>query len=181
MPCEETWNSFFKPKQVLKKFGVKSGNIADIGAGYGTFSIPAAEITKGKVFAIEINKKNIQYLKAKTKEKKLKNLKALQTDVSKGTGLKKNSLQHVLLFNILHCENPVRLLKEAERILEPKGQVSVMHWNYDKKTPRGPSMSIRPKLKQVINWAKKAGLEAKKIIDLKPFHYGITFKKSKNF
>ena len=33
-----------------------------------------------------------------------------------------------LLFNILHCEEPVRLLTEATRVVHPGGAVLAIHW-----------------------------------------------------
>jgi ubiquinone/menaquinone biosynthesis C-methylase UbiE len=49
------------------------------------------------------------------------------------------------VFNILHAEKPEELLKESYRILKPDGKLSVIHWNYDPETPRGPPITIRPR------------------------------------
>jgi hypothetical protein len=49
-----------------------------------------------------------------------------------------------MLFNILHCEDPVGLLRETYRNLREGGALGVIHWNPDPDTPRGPPMSIRP-------------------------------------
>ncbi len=177
MPQELHWKKFFKPKQILETLGIEGGRIADIGSGYGTFSIPAAARTRNTVFAIEMEPEMVQQLKGKAKRKKLTNIKTIQRDVSRqGTGLKDKSVKHVLLFNILHCEKPVNLLKEAKRILSPNGSVAVIHWNYDPDTPRGPPMHIRPKPEQIIEWAEKAGLTLHETHDLPPHHYGLVFK-----
>ena len=179
MPREPQWKRFFKPAQILETLGVKGGHIADMGSGYGTFSIPAAKRTSGTVFAIEIEPELVQELKAKAKEKNIKNIKTMQRDVARhGTGLKAKSVNHVLLFNILHCENPTELLKEASRVLERDGTIAVIHWNFDPNTPRGPPMSIRPKPEQITHWAKKAGLVLYKKYDLPPYHYGLVFKQN---
>jgi SAM-dependent methyltransferase len=80
-----------------------------------------------------------------------------------------------LLFNILHCEEPVRLLAEAARAVRPGGAVLVIHWRYDPATPRGPSMEIRPRPEQIVGWARETGLLKVKgpVIDLPPWHYGL--------
>ncbi|MDP2303321.1 MAG: hypothetical protein Q8N03_12960 [Ignavibacteria bacterium] len=49
------------------------------------------------------------------------------------------------LFNILHAEKSTEILEESFRMLKINGRIGVIHWNYDSSTPRGPSMSIRPK------------------------------------
>ena len=80
-----------------------------------------------------------------------------------------------MLFNILHHAEPLELLKEAYRILKPHGKAGLIHWNYDRTTPRGPEMSIRPKPESMGEWAMQAGftLEEDWLIDLPPFHYGL--------
>jgi hypothetical protein len=75
-----------------------------------------------------------------------------------------------LLFNILHCEEPVRLLTEAARVVRPKGLVLVIHWRCDTSTPRGPNPDIRPQPAQIAEWAVWTGcLEAAgPVVDLPP-------------
>jgi hypothetical protein len=81
----------------------------------------------------------------------------------------------VLLFNILHCERPVDLLRHAANALHVDGQVLVVHWRYGE-TPRGPDLNIRPRPEQIIDWAQDADLEpVGDIIDLPPWHFGIRF------
>jgi SAM-dependent methyltransferase len=84
-----------------------------------------------------------------------------------------------LLFNILHHEEPVALMKEALRVLKPNGILAVIHWNYDPTTPRGPAMEIRPKPEQCIAWGREAGFcfSEQDCYDLKPYHYGLLFRK----
>ena len=62
-----------------------------------------------------------------------------------GTGLPDAGVGYVMLFNILHAEEPQRLLREAYRILMPGGTAAVMHWTRDHPTPRGPSAGHPPK------------------------------------
>ena len=42
----------------------------------------------------------------------------------------------VLLFNILHCEQPVQLLQHARNALRECGKVLIIHWRHDVATPR---------------------------------------------
>ena len=79
-----------------------------------------------------------------------------------------------MLFNILHAEDPVGLLRETWRILQSGGKVGVIHWNYDPTTPRGPSMEIRPRPEQTQKWLEQAGFSlVEHQIDLPPYHYGV--------
>ena len=54
------------------------------------------------------------------------------------------SVDHAMLFNILHVEEPVGLLCEAMRVLVPGGKAGIIHWRTDLETPRGPSMADPP-------------------------------------
>jgi SAM-dependent methyltransferase len=62
-----------------------------------------------------------------------------------------------MLFNILHIEEPVKLLAEAYRVLTPGGRAAIIHWKHDPQTPRGPSLAIRPKPEQCLEWAEQVG------------------------
>lgn len=98
--------------------------------------------------------------------------------VTHGTGLDEGSVDYVMLFNILHAEERMDLLREAYRILVPGGRVAVIHWNYDSSTPRGPSMEIRPRPEDCARWVTAAGFTAEgEIVDLPPYHYGLIGRK----
>jgi len=180
MPEQRMWERLFNPSNVLSVMGV-SGNIRDVaefGCGYGTFTVPAAKIISGTVYAIDIEEEMTSLTEREAKRNNLHNIKPMLRDfVADGTGLKDKSVDYVMLFNILHIEHPEVLLKESYRILRPNGKMGIIHWNYDPKTPRGPSMDIRPKPENCIEWAKKAGFTSPKQFDLKPYHYGIVMTK----
>jgi len=118
----------------------------------------------------------IRITRKKVRQNGIKNVTLLQRDfVTGGTGLADSCCDRVLLFNILHVKKPLKTLAEAKRILTSKGKVSIIHWNYDPTTPRGPAMSIRPKPEQCQNWLIEAGFKLEgTIIPLPPYHYGLT-------
>jgi ubiquinone/menaquinone biosynthesis C-methylase UbiE len=177
MPDEQIWDSFFNPDVILDKLGIQnvSGNIIDMGCGYGTFTIPAASRTTGWVYAFDIELEMINATKEKAKKNGLDNVVAMRRDfVNKGTGLANYSCNYVMLFNILHAEQPLALLSEAKRILIVGGKVGIIHWIFDPSTPRGPSMSIRPRPEQCQKWLMETGFTLEgTVINLPPFHYGL--------
>lgn len=181
MPEEELWELFFDPDFILGQLGLdRNCRLAvDFGCGYGTFSIPAAQRITGMVYAIDIDPKMIDACKTKVEEAGVTNVILQQRDfVVHGTGLLDRSAEFVMLFNILHSENPIDLLKEADRILIPGGKVGVIHWNYDPSTPRGPSMEIRPRTEQCQSWIQAAGFQLiRPLIQMPPYHYGMVGQK----
>lgn len=174
------WEQFFNPVKILTTLGLDNTttDIAEFGCGYGTFTIPAAKIIKGVVYALDIEPEMVRITTDEAKKQNLDNVKAILRDfIANGSGLQADSVDYVMLFNILHLENPIILLVEADRILKKGGRLGIIHWNYDPSTPRGPSMKIRPKLEDCIKWAKEAGFIDPAQYDLKPYHYGIVLKK----
>jgi ubiquinone/menaquinone biosynthesis C-methylase UbiE len=180
MPKEALWNEFFDPNNALKLLGVNSSivDVADFGCGYGTFTIPAARIISGVIYAFDIEPEMIEIVQHKAKAASLSNVKVILRDfVSDGSGLSDASVNYVFLFNILHIEKTEVLLKESYRILKLGGKVGIVHWNYDPTTPRGPPMDIRPRPEQCIIWAETVGFIFEKEFALKPYHYGLVLRK----
>lgn len=182
MPPEEMWHTFFSPRETLLAFGVRTemSDVVDFGCGYGTFTIPAAEIVeRGTVHAFDIEPDMLAATRGKAGQRNLSNIRFYQRDfASDGTGLPDASADYVMLFNILHAEERGQLLAESFRILRKGGTLGIMHWNYDHMTPRGPAMDIRPKPEQCAAWAENTGFViVERHVDLPPYHYGIITKK----
>jgi len=182
MPEEEVWAGFFDPELVLRRLWLtpKCGDLVEFGCGYGTFTIPAARIVSGAVYALDIEPEMIDAIRAKAEAGGLGNVKACLRDfVADGTGLPEESVDYAMLLNILHAERPEVVLQEAFRVVRAGGILAIMHWNHDPSTPRGPSMDIRPRPQQCCGWAEDVGFNvlAPGIIDLPPYHYGMAFER----
>ena len=182
MPEEEMWRSFFDPNAALTALGLTggTGDAVDFGCGYGTFSLPAARRIRGTLHGFDIEADMVAECARRAADEGVHNARFYQRDfVADGTGLPADSVDYAMLFNILHAEEPLVLLREAWRILRPGGRLAVMHWNYDPATPRGPSMDIRPRPEQCRAWAEEAGFRVEEnVISLPPYHYGLTTRKS---
>src|SRR3989338_8060268 len=182
MPEREMWENFFDPRQILATLGIdnQTTDVAEFGCGYGTFTIPAAKIIKGKIYAFDIEPDMIRMTREEAERQGLNNVQTVLRDfMAEGSGLPDESVDYAVLFNILHLEKPAVLLSETKRILRLGGKLGIIHWNYDPATPRGPSMDIRPKPEDCIAWAEKAGFINPKQFDLKLYHYGIVMQKKR--
>ena len=170
MPEEVYWESLFDVPQILSRLGVERfRDVAELGCGYGTFSIPVAKAIRGTLYTFDMDPAMVQ----RTVERGagLRMIAELRDVMEHGFGIQADA---VLLFNILHSEEPVRLLRHAAAALKPDGEVLVIHWRPDIATPRGPSPEIRPRPDQIADWAAHAGLEAiGRTVDLPPWHYGL--------
>jgi SAM-dependent methyltransferase len=181
MPDEGTWRSFFDPEAILRalKLDERVRDAADFGCGYGTFALPAAQRIRGALYGFDIEAAMIEECRRRARKAGIGNLQLYLRDFMKdGTGLAADSVDCAMLFNILHAEQPLTLLREAWRILRPDGRVAVIHWNHDPATPRGPSMEIRPRPADCRRWIEQAGFAVEGgIIDLPPYHYGLMGQK----
>lgn len=182
MPEEFEWSEFFDPRSILKTIGLNNEvkNVADFGCGYGTFTIPAAKLVSGKVYAIDLDPEMIDAVRDKIRNNAINNVDTIVRDLlGEGSGLEDESVDYVLLFNMLHTKHPRKLLDEAFRILRTNGCAAIINWNRDPATPRGPRMEIRPTLEQCIEWCIKSGFESDsaKVHDLKPYHHCLVIRK----
>lgn len=181
MPEEAYWESLFNVPLILDRLGIGPGirDAVEVGCGYGTFTLPVAKRILGILTAIDIDPAMVDRAMGRAKVEGLRNVEFSIGDVMTAGLADASSQDAILLFNILHGEQPQTLLEEATRVLRPGGWVFVIHWNFDPSTPRGPSMDIRPKSGHIVEWALGMGLLelAGDVIDLPPWHYGIRFRR----
>jgi SAM-dependent methyltransferase len=170
MPEEEYWESLFDVPLTLQRFAIyQYRDVAELGCGYGTFSIPVAQSIRGTLNTFDIDPAMV----ARTRERAGSlPIVCHQRDVlESGFGVKSDA---VLLFNILHCEEPLTLISRAA---EAANDILVTHWQHSD-TPRGPHLDIRPRPDQVIAWGAELGLVADEVLDLPPWHYGVRLRRS---
>jgi SAM-dependent methyltransferase len=174
MPEEAYWETLLDVPLILDRLDVRQfTDVAELGCGYGTFTIPIAKVIAGTVHTFDVDPAMLDRTR-----KRAAGLRVVceQRDVmAEGFGVRADA---VLLFNILHCEGPVELLRHAVDALRPDGRILIIHWRYDQ-TPRGPSFDIRPRPEQIVAWAHEAGLVADgRVVNLPPWHYGLKFRRA---
>lgn len=184
MPEETYWNSLFDVETIVKWLDLEriSDSVVEIGCGYGTFTVPVARTFSGIVHAFDIEPAMIRRTKQNIRRSRLRNVHFHDRDVvEKGTGLGTESIGMVLLFNILHSNEKVLLLREASRILKLNGRIAMIHWRKDVETPRGPSVESRPDPKVILDSASSLNLlftGNSRILE--PYHWGMQLTKGDN-
>ncbi len=182
MPEEAYWETLFDVELILDRLGVDARlkDVVEFGCGYGTFTLPVARRISGTLTTFDIDKEMVQRTQQRAAAARASNVVAAVRDIfAEGFGGEAGDTDACLLFNILHCEEPVHLLTEAARVVRPGGEVLVIHWRYDPSTPRGPSMEIRPRPERILHWARQTGVfEAKApLLDCPPWHYGFRLRR----
>ena len=184
MPAQAYWETLLDVPLILDAFGViadsATGDIAELGCGYGTFTIPLAARIRGTVHALDLDPAMVATTTARASDASLPNVRTSVRDVAtSGYDLPPASCAAALLFNILHAEDHVALLRAARDLVRPGGFVAVIHWRSDLPTPRGPSLAIRPTPAQILTWAHTAtGLTPPASpLNLPPWHYGLALRR----
>jgi ubiquinone/menaquinone biosynthesis C-methylase UbiE len=181
MPAEDIWADFFNPELILSELHINSkiSDLVEIGCGYGTFTIPSSKLISGKLYSFDIEKEMLDIVKQKITYQNISNVILEQRDIlTQTTGLADNSIDYVMLFNILHNDSPIDFFTEAYRILKPEGKVGILHWRSDILTPRGPDLSIRPKPDQILQWIDRLKFNIEKnLVIIEPYHYGLVISK----
>lgn len=176
MPDEVYWESLFDVPLILERLGINLSvqDVAELGCGYGTFTIPIAQVIRGRIFTFDIEPDMVTRTQLRARQCGLQNVHSSNLDVMERGFVLSSKVDVVLLFNILHCHDPERLLAHAARAANPGGRVLVIHWRHDSATPRGPALEIRPQPEQIVQWAERGGALVWRgaVLDLPPWHYG---------
>jgi SAM-dependent methyltransferase len=178
MPDEDLWEQLLDVDLILDRLGIGAGlaDVAELGCGYGTFTVPVAGRISGTLHAYDIDEAMVTRASERASRAGLANVVVEHRDVlANGFGLPDRSQDGCLLLNILHHEDPVAILSAAAEIVRPAGRLFVIHWRHDPETPRGPDLSIRPRPEEIVAWGDLAGLRCLRgeVHDLPPWHYGL--------
>lgn len=170
------------PAQMLAACNLQvSDTVADFGAGSGFMARAIAGIvTRGNVFAIEINRDLVARITHEAEEGQITNLHPLWGDIeiAGGSKLAEASVDVVVLSNILfQIDDKPNALKEAFRVLKTGGRLLVVDWQES-------FGGLGPTPARVFNQATAEELILKigftKLSDNLPageHHYAILFKK----
>lgn len=159
---------------ILAQIGLKSGDtMADIGAGDGYFSIPAAKIVgnSGSILALDAYPEAISDLNTAASVAGLNNIKTTLGEAEK-TILCTDCADLVLMANVLHDFNePVAALKNARLMLKSGGRLVDLDWKKESDQPFGPPFAIRFNQEKAAALLEKAGFKVISSELVGPYHY----------
>jgi protein-L-isoaspartate O-methyltransferase len=115
------------PGARIQKIGITTGQtVLDFGCGIGNYSLPAARSVgkEGKVYSLDIHPRSAEVVRKRVEEAGLFNVETITS--SKETGLQDDSVDVILLFDVLHMvEDKQGVLSELSRVLKPSGFLSI--------------------------------------------------------
>jgi len=172
--------TFLEPEKIIEQIKLKQDfNVAEFGCGPGTFSIALAKVlSMGTVYALDIQEEPLSALKGRATAEGLSNIRTIQCDLEepKSSTLKNEALDVVLLTNVLfQSEDKEAMLKEAKRIVKPKGEIVIVDWK--KNSPFGPEEE-RVTLEEIEKIMRlKLDMKLVRELDAGTYHWSAIFEK----
>lgn len=170
-------NGFLNPNEILKRLKLKEEmQAADFGSGSGGWVIPLAKILEGgRVYAVDILEEPLSALRAKINLEKITNVKIIRADVEKGVDIFEESLNLVLMTNLLfEAENKKKILDEGKKLLKRGGKILVVDWKEN--APAGPK-GKRVSPEEIKKAARELNLKLEKEFDAGIYHFGLIFER----
>ncbi len=163
------------PNRVLDEIGVKPGQmIADVGCGIGYFSLRLAKKVgeTGIVYASDIDKGALQYLKERCKKLGIPNIRPIHGEENNPL-LPMASIDLVLIVNTINfVKNPSLFLKNLKPCLKPEGGVVIIQWDAEKMDSEMPNWSPENRnqftIKTMLRTIYDADYEVVRILDFLP-------------
>jgi ubiquinone/menaquinone biosynthesis C-methylase UbiE len=177
-----TTNHFIDPAYVIAQLEMKPGStIADFGCGSGFFSIPLSAATgkEGIVHALDILPAALEAVESKARLLGIANIvtKRANLEVENGSGFKSESMDWIVIKDMLYQnKKKAVVLKEARRVLKPRGKALVIEWD-EKNLAIGPDKKLRIASKEMDKLVKKQKFTLEKSVKLGNFHYGMIIAK----
>ncbi len=182
LPKLEHFNKAAKggsPDKILKELKIKPDyNIADIGSGGGYYTIRFAELLgdNGKVYAIDIEQGNLDYIDKILQEKHLENKVTLVHAEGNSSDLPDNTLDLLFLRNSFHhLKNRVVYFKALKKSLKDKGKVVII--DHKKESSSGPGIGHGTGEGEIEEVMKEAGFSLDAGYDYLPGQWFFIYKK----
>lgn len=169
--------AFLNPEKIISSLSLRENmSVADFGCGSGGWSIPLAQrIKDGQIYAIDVTEESLSALRSKINSEKLGNIRVVRADLEKGSGLRNEFLDMVVVSNILfQAENKSSIIREAKRVLKKGGQMLVVDWLPN--APGGPQ--DRVSAEEVRSLAQESGFTFKEEVDAGVYHYAHLYEKN---
>ncbi len=171
--------SFLNPEKFIDKLNLQNDFIAaEFGCGPGGFALVLAKkLDKGVVYGLDIQEEPISALWGRAKNQGLSNIKTIKCNLEEpqGSTLQDNFLDLVVVSNVLfQTEEKEAMLKEAKRILKPKGKLLAVEWRPE--APFGPQEG-RTSFEEIQKIMRLLEMELVEKIPAGTYHWAALFEK----
>lgn len=145
------------PEELLKMIQIgDQDSVLDLGAGTGYFAIPAAQMTRGTIYALDVEPQMLTFIEERVEEQGIRNINLVE-GVIEEIPLADESVNHVLASFVLHEVEPLsKGLEEIHRVLKKGGSCFCLEWE-KKPMEQGPPLNHRIHSEEMEKAFKKTG------------------------
>lgn len=139
------------PEQLFSMLPInKTDNILDFGAGTGYFSIPAAKMVDGQVYALDIDSGMLEIINSKAQDEQLTNIQTVQGNTDT-IPLPNESIDIVLASLVLHEVKPLATtLQQINEVLKEGGYFVCVEIEAKEVSSDGPPRIPSPIMEQEL-------------------------------
>lgn len=167
-----------RPQLVLDALGLKKGQaVADLGCGSGYYAFRMAELVgvEGKVFAIDIEPRMLDFVRQRAQRERVTNIEAVRA-TTEDPNLAPRSIDLLLMVDVYHeLEHPYEVMQKVRAALKPGGRVALVEFRGE-----DPKLMIKAvhKMteKQVIAEMAAVGLKHVKTVRTLPIQHLTIFE-----
>ncbi len=171
----------FHPEAVLNKFALKEGMaVLDVGTGTGFYLPYLSKLVgeKGKVYAVDIEPKLLDYAKKRVEDLRLRNVEVLKSGED-SIPLPESSIDFIFMAFVFHeLKEPQKYLEEVKRVAKAHATLLIIDWTKIDRD-KGPPPSEVYSEDEVKNYLRRAGIEVKRIEMFNKYAYVIAGKINK--
>ncbi|MCJ8014533.1 class I SAM-dependent methyltransferase [Paenibacillus sp. KQZ6P-2] len=165
------------PEQLLDLLDLTgSEDILDVGAGGGYFTFPAAERTRGTVYALDAQPEMLEHLKSRMPERTSGRIEIIQGEAEQ-IPMEDAKVDAVICSMVLHEVDPLEQgLREIRRVLRQGGRALCIEWERVE-TESGPPLNHRIASADMAGILEGMGF---KVLSRQPWteaYYSIVFEK----
>lgn len=150
-----------KTAEVVRSLALQPGDVvADLGAGAGPFVVPFANAvtSKGKVYAVEIDRNFFPYIEKRAKAAGVANVRTVAGEFT-DPKLPAADVDLAFLHDVLHhIENRAAYLKTVAKYLEPGGRIAVIDYQ-PAQSPHRDQPALVVSKEQATAWMAEAGFK----------------------
>lgn len=121
-----------KPEKIISDLNIKPGHtVADLGAGggYFTFKFVKKVGKEGRIYAVDVNKDFLQFLRDRIRKEGQKNITTVLAKKN-DTLLPKKSIDLVFVRNVFHhLPDQENYFKKLQGVLKPGGRIAIVEHN----------------------------------------------------
>ncbi len=181
---------FISPEKVIAQLELKPGwQVADFGCGHGYFTLPVAKFIgpEGKVFAVDVLLEALEAVRSRAQLENVVNVETVRgnLELASGSGLPDNSVDLVLLHNVLfQSQKKSDIIKEARRVLKNGGLFALVDWRPAStaggagQAVFGPQEGSRLAPEQAQELAQNEAFAFRRSFDAGQYHFGLMFLKA---